>query len=211
MTPKVSEEHLDARRRQIIDAAVICFARDGFHRATMQDVCREARLSAGAVYRYFSSKNELIQAIADERHAREAEFMGRGHAVGGGIDGLRAFGRLSFNSLDDPDERRRRKLGVQVWAEAVLDPAIRTIIMRGIDRSREVMTLLIREAQDRGELPPALDAASLARAMLALFQGFILQQAWDERVDVTAYLETVDSLVDALAAQSVAEGDVGRT
>jgi hypothetical protein len=83
--------------------------------------------------------------------------------------------------------------------------------MRGIDRSREVMTLLIREAQDRGELPSALDAASLARAMLALFQGFILQQAWDERVDVTAYLETVDSLVDALAAQSVAEGDVGRT
>ncbi|TML76063.1 MAG: helix-turn-helix transcriptional regulator, partial [Actinobacteria bacterium] len=36
--PRVSDEHLDARRRQIIDAAIVCFARDGFHRATMQDV-----------------------------------------------------------------------------------------------------------------------------------------------------------------------------
>jgi AcrR family transcriptional regulator len=209
MTPKVSEEHLDARRRQIIDAAIACFARDGFHRATMQDVCREARLSPGAIYRYFSGKRELIQAIADERHAREAEFMSRAHEVGGGIEGLRAFGRVSFESLADPDERRRRKLGLQVWAEAALDPAIRTIIMRGIDRSREVMTLLIREAQERGELALDLDPDSVARAMLALFQGFILQQAWDERVDVAAYLETVEAFVDALVASSVT-AEVGR-
>jgi AcrR family transcriptional regulator len=198
VTPKVSEEHLEARRRQIVDAAVVCFARDGFHQATMQDICREARLSPGAVYRYFSSKDELIEAIADERHAREAGFMSRAHEVGGGVEALRAFGRISFKSLDDPDERLRRKLGVQVWAEAARNPAIRKIIMRGIDRSREVMTLLIREAQEHDELPAELDADSLARAMLALFQGFILQQAWDERVDVEAFLATVEALVDAL-------------
>jgi TetR/AcrR family transcriptional regulator, transcriptional repressor of aconitase len=73
--PKVSEEHLDARRRQIVDAAIVCFARDGFHRATMQDICREARLSPGAIYRYFSGKDEIVEAIADERHARELGFM----------------------------------------------------------------------------------------------------------------------------------------
>jgi AcrR family transcriptional regulator len=199
--PKVSEEHLDARRRQIVDAAIACFVRDGFHRGTMQDICREAELSPGAIYRYFSSKDDLIEAIADDRHAREAGFMKLAHEVGGGIEGLRAFGRLSFKSLDDPDERRRRKLGVQVWAEAVRNPTIRNIIMRGIDRSREVTALLIREAQERGELPPALDPDSMARVMLALFQGFILQQAWDERVDVAAYFEAVEAVVDALTDQ----------
>jgi AcrR family transcriptional regulator len=198
VTPKVSEEHLDARRRQIVDAAIVCFARDGFHRATMHDICREAGLSPGAVYSYFSSKDELIEAIADERHTREAEYMARAHEAGGGLEGLRTFGRLSFGSLADPDERRRRRLGVQVWAEAVLNPAIRKIIMRGIDRGREVTALLIREAQERGELPPELDPDSMARVMLALFQGLILQQAWDERVDVAAYFETVDAFVDAL-------------
>jgi AcrR family transcriptional regulator len=201
--PKDSEQHLEARRQQVIDAAIACFARDGFHRATMQDICREARLSPGAVYRYFSSKDELIEAIADERHAREAEYMKHAHEVGGGVEGLRAFGRASFNSLDDPDERRRRRLGVQVWAEAVLNPDIRKIIMRGIDRGREVTALLIREAQERGELRPELDPDSTARAMLALFQGFILQQAWDARVDVAAYLETVEAFVDSLLTEGV--------
>ncbi len=61
--PKVSSEHLDARRAQIVDAAVTCFARDGFHRTTMHDICREAALSPGAVYRYFASKEELLEAL----------------------------------------------------------------------------------------------------------------------------------------------------
>src|SRR3954462_3215845 len=61
--PKVTEEHVDARRRQILSAALRCFARAGFHRTTMQDIFREADLSPGAVYSYFKGKDELIGAI----------------------------------------------------------------------------------------------------------------------------------------------------
>jgi len=48
--PKVTVEHIEARRRQIIDSAFDCFAKKGFHQTTMQDVCNAAGLSAGAVY-----------------------------------------------------------------------------------------------------------------------------------------------------------------
>lgn len=54
--PKVSDAHLEARREQILDAAEACFSREGFHQTSMQDICREAELSPGAVYRHFSSK-----------------------------------------------------------------------------------------------------------------------------------------------------------
>jgi TetR/AcrR family transcriptional regulator, transcriptional repressor of aconitase len=64
--PSVSQEHLDARRRQILDAARRCFVRNGFHATSMQDVLAEANLSAGAVYRYFRGKDEIIAAIAGE-------------------------------------------------------------------------------------------------------------------------------------------------
>ena len=64
--PRVSEAHLAARRRQILDAARACFARNGFHATSMQDVVAESGLSIGAVYRYFKSKDDLIQAIAEE-------------------------------------------------------------------------------------------------------------------------------------------------
>ena len=64
--PRVSQAHLDARRRQILDAARRCFLRNGFHATSMQDVLAEAGLSAGAVYRYFRGKDEIIAAIAGE-------------------------------------------------------------------------------------------------------------------------------------------------
>src|SRR5215216_7206950 len=62
--PRVSQHHLDSRRQQILDAATRCFARNGFHATSMQDVLAEANLSAGALYRYFRGKEEIISAIA---------------------------------------------------------------------------------------------------------------------------------------------------
>ncbi|MGH3356319.1 MAG: TetR/AcrR family transcriptional regulator, partial [Nocardioidaceae bacterium] len=63
--PKVTPEHRAARREQILHAAWRCVAREGFHKTTMADVIAESRLSAGAVYGYFKSKDEILQAIAD--------------------------------------------------------------------------------------------------------------------------------------------------
>ena len=64
--PKVTQQYRDARRDQILGAARRCFLRDGFHSTSMQDLFAEAGLSAGAVYRYFASKDEVIVAIAEE-------------------------------------------------------------------------------------------------------------------------------------------------
>ena len=68
--PKVTQQYRDARRDQILGAARRCFLRDGFHSTSMQDLFAEAGLSAGAVYRYFASKDEVIVAIAEETCAR---------------------------------------------------------------------------------------------------------------------------------------------
>src|ERR1700742_4519168 len=64
--PKRSQEYRDARREQILSAAKRCFVRNGFHETSMQDLFAEAGLSAGAVYRYSASKDEVILAIAQE-------------------------------------------------------------------------------------------------------------------------------------------------
>ena len=71
--PKVSEEHVLARRQQIIDAAYRCFARKGFHQATMRDIYEEAGLSPGAVYHYFESKHDIIAASFDFDYERSSE------------------------------------------------------------------------------------------------------------------------------------------
>jgi AcrR family transcriptional regulator len=196
--PKVSQDHQLARRRQIIDAAITCFARDGFHRATMQDICREGQLSPGAIYRYFPAKEDIIEAIARERHEREAGYIGAAIAVAGPADALRQMGRAFFRSLDDPAEKRRRRLGVEVWAEALRNPKIMALLRRGIDPSLQATAELIRTGQKSGDISADLDPDSAARAILALFQGFILQQAWYGDIDVEAYLATVETLFSAV-------------
>ncbi len=74
MAPKVSEEYLEDRRNQILNAAVATFSRNGFHQTTIEDIRLEAGLSRGAVYHYFKTKEDIIDAIR-ERSARQVEAI----------------------------------------------------------------------------------------------------------------------------------------
>ena len=145
--PKVSQEHLDARRRQILDAAIECFSEQGFHRATMHDIVQRSGLSAGAIYRYFESKDELIQAIIDERHARELSLIS---AAASGEDGLgenlHQLILTFFGRLEDADERKQRRIGIEIWAEALRNPAVHETVREGVDEPRTRFAKLIREA-----------------------------------------------------------------
>lgn len=196
--PKVSDAHLASRRQQILEAAQRCFAREGFHRTTMQDVVREARLSPGAIYRYFPSKAELVAAIADERHQREAALLEASALGEDASEDIRRAMRGFFEPLTEPGERETRRVGIQLWAEALRDAQILPVVRRGVDLPRERLTALIRSGQTRGEFRNDLDADAVARAMIALFQGFVLQQAWDRRANIASYLEVLDALLDGL-------------
>src|SRR5580698_7659121 len=70
--PKISDKQREGRRQQILEAALACFAEDGFHQTGMADIVKRSGLSHGAVYLYFQSKDDLIEALADDRHRREA-------------------------------------------------------------------------------------------------------------------------------------------
>jgi AcrR family transcriptional regulator len=199
--PKVTEAHRAARRRQVLDAAATCFARQGFHRTTMRDIVSEADLSPGAVYGYFSSKAEIVEAIAAERHARERELILRARAQGGTAAILRQLARDFLGPLTNPEERTRRRVGVQVWAEALRDPRLLKLVRRGIREPIGLLTQVIRESRARGEVPRDLEPEAAARLIVALFHGLILQQTWDPRVDVTAHVALIERVIDATFAR----------
>jgi len=179
--PKVSDEHKAARRRQILDAAATCFARDGFHRTSMQDIVRESGISAGLVYRYFEGKDDMIAAIVTEWHEQRQIVL----AETAYLDLLRAVG--------DPDARERMRLGVQIWAEAIRSPRVAEVARRTIDEPRAAVAGLFAGNGD-----------GFARVLIALYQGLQLQTAWDETVDNEAYVAAVQAL---LRRMDITSGD----
>ena len=72
------------RRAQILDAAISCFAKRGFHQASMHDISAEAGISVGLIYRYFENKEAVISAMAD-RHKKEIQRIVGTRAAGADI------------------------------------------------------------------------------------------------------------------------------
>src|SRR5260370_34651839 len=76
------------RQTQILDAAVACFAKRGFHQASMHDISAEAGISVGLIYRYFQNKEAVISAMAN-RHKREIqEILERAQQASGLLESL---------------------------------------------------------------------------------------------------------------------------
>lgn len=192
--PRVSPEHLQARRDQILDAARRCFVRNGFHATSMQDVFAEAGLSAGATYRYFRSKEEIVEAIA----AQMLERMGKvfdSVVTADPVPPLDQAFRVLFEEFVRLDEEfELAKIVVQVWGEAVRSPGMRDAVqgLFGVIRARA--TRLVRIYQERGEMGPA-DAETVGRAFIGCVPGFILQRAIFGDVDPASYAEGLRSLL----------------
>jgi AcrR family transcriptional regulator len=202
--PKVSETHRINRRRQILDAAIECFARKGFQRTSMEDIIRESNLSAGAIYSYFLSKDQIIETLADERHEREKQLIEKALTAGEWSECLSTLVKDFYESLRDPSERKERRLGIHLWAEALSNPRVLRLIRRGINQPLELLSDAIRGAQTEGRLRRDIDPDSAARVLVALFHGFLLQQAWDDRADIKSFARAAQSMAESYFSHSAA-------
>lgn len=205
--PRVAQSYLLSRRRQIMDAAVRCFAREGFHRTTMQDIVRETGLSAGAIYRYYRSKEDIVAAIAAEHHAAEAAAFAEVCASDDAGAALRHLAGVSLGHLADPQEQQWRRVTVQVWGEALRDERVMGIVRAGLDEPVAILAALFRRGQRDGTLPLELDPDGAARVCASIFQGLVLQQAWDPKLDVDGYIAAVRTLIGALVRPAGQPGD----
>lgn len=198
--PKVAAEYLEAKRADILDAAITCFSRNGFQRTTVQDIVTEAGLSAGAIYRYFSSKEDIVRAIAEEHRSPPPELLGDATAERPVAEIFRELLTATFNRLTDPDEQRWRRITVQLWSEALRDERVMVIVRAGRDEPIEQIADVIRRGQNEGVIDQTLDPLAAARVCASLFYGLVLQQASDPSVDVERYVDVVRSLMETLFA-----------
>ncbi len=189
----MTDDDRAGRRAAIMAAAAGCFAADGFHTTSMADIIRASGLSAGAVYSYFRSKEELITAVAGLPLANaEAVFAALpaddaapspAEAVAALVQGVVA------RAADDPalgvDITR---LAVQVWGEALRNPEVRGRVSAVYRTLRDHCTEVARRWQAAGNLPPEARPDEVGAAMLGLAQGFLLQRLLLDEATAEGYI-----------------------
>jgi AcrR family transcriptional regulator len=195
--PKVTDAHRAARRRQILDAASRCFVRDGFHATSMQDVLGEAGLSAGAVYRYFPSKAAIVAAIAEETVGdviRVIEEITGAEPVPP-VEETMARVLRAVDAHTGPQGNAR--IAMQVWAEALREPALADLVKATYGRIRASFVELARRAREAGKLPADADPEQVGTVLFSMIPGYILQRLLVGGVDPGVYRAGLRALLAA--------------
>ncbi len=163
------DEELHTRRRaEILEAATALFAETGLHQTTMKQVCAAVGLSPGSLYRYFPSKEALIEALA----ASEAEAN---RALLAYLDAqpnvLEALVSAVPEILEVICARSYARLSVEITAEAARAPdRVQAFIAAEAELAARLAESLAR-GQRQGQVTGAVAAEDLARTVLALLGG----------------------------------------
>ncbi|HET9421634.1 MAG TPA: TetR/AcrR family transcriptional regulator [Nocardioides sp.] len=193
--PKVSDEYRTARRVEILDAAVRCVAREGFHKTTMAHVIAESGLSAGAVYGYFKGKPELIKAIATRALSGFAEVLESVASAPGPVTpvgGLRAV-ISEVERMTAESGGAFPKVVVHAWSEAARDEEIREVVRSNVDKVHRAWIDVLTRAEADGTVAPGDHTAS-ARVLVGLMPGFLVQGLLLEEIDGASYVEGFEAL-----------------
>jgi len=162
------------RREEILAAAKSCFARAGFHATSMRDIYRECGLSPGAVYNHFASKEEIVLALGEER-LREAQA--RREALELIEDPIEAMRLLAAGTREELVRDEDLLMDLQLAGEALRDESIAEVSRHTFEATLETVVGLLDRAQMSGHLDASLDTDALARLLIGVFQGVVVQTA----------------------------------
>jgi AcrR family transcriptional regulator len=182
--PKMSTAHLEARRAEILDAAETCFIRRGLHQATMHDICEESQLSPGAVYRYFDSKDDLIDAVAERRTQQEMQFIDEAKSqTSEAAEALTILGDRCWGQFLRPDFEHWARLDIEIWPETLRNPRHQARVREQRAMLRQALNEVCRLAIEQGTMRLEANPVAMANLLMALYRGLQLHKAIDPTVD----------------------------
>jgi len=194
---KLTEEQRFARRLQILNAGWRCFDRNGLHATRMDDIIAEAGLSAGAVYSYFKNKEDLIQGALT---TSMTELAGRLRPMLESpnppppavllVDIAAAI--EDFSKRDGFDFKRIALLG---WSESQRDEKLKGIMGAFYAGFLAQLTGCILLWKKAGLVDASTEANPMARALLALLLGYVVQAVVVGGIDPEILGKGVESLV----------------
>jgi AcrR family transcriptional regulator len=178
------------RRAEILAAAERCFVRSGFHQASMHEICLEAGMSPGNLYRYFPSKEALIAGIAERDRAEVGQQFARADLAQGFFAVLEGLAHHHFS--ERPTEQVL--LCTEVMAEARRNPEIARILGAFDADVRQWLGDLIRAGIERGDIAADVDIEGAVTMLMIIADGVWWRRALDPDFDPQSVLPVFMSI-----------------
>jgi TetR/AcrR family transcriptional regulator, repressor for uid operon len=190
---KVDPERFEENRRLIIEAARVCYSRQGFLKAGMSDICEEAGISAGNIYHYFSNKAELQNAVARDSVESALSHLTkllRGPELERSLLKLDKFMDVWIKSWGLGPGLR-----LELVSEAERNEAIRSILYDQHKRVTEILTVAIAEGQASGEVSSEIPVAHLVRIVELIWSGLSTHKIVNTDFDFKSYQKSVEMVL----------------
>src|SRR5213595_4289506 len=170
--PQPQIESSQDRRTQILDAALICFAKRGFHQASMHDISAEAGISVGLIYRYFENKDAVISAMAD-RHKKEIhEVLERAQQAPTLLESLEI---LFTAHCCENEPRVVSAFVVDLYAEESRNPQVANLVRDVLQTSMDGVTELIARSPEGKNAAGGLTPDELSELIFAVARGMLMR------------------------------------
>lgn len=180
-------------RLRVLAAARACFSRDGFHGASMKNICKASEISPGTLYHHFPSKEALVEAIIEE-------------------DQLRAFSRFAQDKPDaDPvelivnnllavreEDRAQRALVVEIMAEGMRNPLVADMLDRKHQAIVSMIVARLRLAQQQGLVAGDIDLLATSSLLLSLTYGILADTAVDSDLSEAQRRRALSAMINGV-------------
>ncbi len=175
----MSQPQIDStldRHTQILNAALVCFAKRGFHQASMHDISAEAGISAGIsvglIYRYFENKDAVISAMAD-RHKKEIhEVLERAQQASTLLESLEIL--FTAHCCEDAPQVVSAFV-VDLYAEASRNPRVADLVRDVLQTAMDGVTDLIARSPEGESAAHGLKPHELAELIFAVSRGMLMR------------------------------------
>lgn len=198
--PKISDQKRAARRTQILEAAWRCFQKEGLHATTMDDIIRASGLSAGAVYSYYPSKDQLILAAVTTSLSDLSSLVMPLLRAEPALAPPELLGRIiaaidRFTTRDGYDLKRVALLG---WGEAQRNEQLRATMQSFYFDFRSELASAATRWRRKSDTP-GHSQTDVAATLLSLLLGYVVQSALLRDVDPEHMVSGLEQLAHSKA------------
>ena len=189
--PKVVKGYKEAARSSITQAAIEVFASKGFYAATMEEIAQKLGVSKGAIYQYFSSKEDLLKEIQSSSRQWVREELKRAFEDRDPTEGAELFFDTVFVKF-----KMSLRNSLDTFSVASHDEKLRRILREDHDTDLKIIEEFLGELIAKGKIHPREDKRLLSRMFSAIsFEALIeLSLGYDIPVVRRRWVESISAL-----------------